>query len=704
MATVQAIFYASPNGTGIGTIDSPMSLPAARDKVRTMTSGMTGDIIVYLRGGTYSLGSTFTLTAADSGTNGFNVIYQAYTGETPIISGGRVISGWTLHDSAKNIYKAVVPALNTRQLFVNGVRATRARGERNPQGFTKTATGYTTPSTGLYANMASWRNVSDIEFINFWEWKSFKMGVASISGRNIAMRQVWKDVNPASITWIENAYELLDSEGEWYLSRSTNELFYKPRANENMATVTVVAPVLETLISTSGTLANPVHHIQFYGITFSYATWLAPSLDGYNPSQGGTVYVNPNRNATPSNLEFRAVNNIRFERNVFTHLGATAVSFEYGAQNNTFIGNKFEDISGGAVRIGGVSDAGATGAAVVKNNTFRNNYINKIGLEYQDCCAVFVGYTDGTIIDHNEIQDVPYTGVSVGWGWSHTNLPNLRNNRVSNNLIYDFMNVLRDGGGVYMLSRQDGTVINNNYIHHNRNEFGTIYLDAGCENITISSNVLAYNFSNYIFIQNSQSNDAYNAWNNTVTNTFVNNGTLRAHPRNNISGTTVVSGDNWPAAALAIINNAGLESAYADIKNGTPVPEPPVTTKYEAENAALNIARPMTDHLNYSGTAFVANYVTLNVGASTTFTVNVATGGPKNVTLRYSNATGSNRTLSVYVNGAKIRQTVLPVTANWDTWSDKTETLTLNAGTNTIAYKYDPGDTANVNLDYILVG
>jgi hypothetical protein len=263
--------------------------------------------------------------------------------------------------------------------------------------------------------------------------------------------------------------------------------------------------------------------------------------------------------------------------------------------------------------------------------------------------------------------------------------------------------VLRDGGGVYMLSRQDGTVINNNYIHHNRNEFGTIYLDAGCENITITNNVLAYNFSNYIFLQNSQSNNAYNAWNNTVTNTFVNNGTLRAHPQNSISGTTVVSGDNWPAAARAIINNSGLQSSYADIKNGTPAPEPPNGSKYEAEDAALLIARPETDHRNYSGTSFVANYLTRNVGASTTFTVNAAAAGAKNVTLRYSNGTGSSRTLSIYVNGTKIRQTNLPVTANWDTWGDKTETLSLNAGTNTIAYKYDTGDTANVNLDYISI-
>jgi hypothetical protein len=62
---------------------------------------------------------------------------------------------------------------------------------------------------------------------------------------------------------------------------------------------------------------------------------------------------------------------------------------------------------------------------------------------------------------------------------------------------------------------------------------------------------------------------------------------------------------------------------------------------------------------------------------------------------------GSPQTLSLYVNGVKIKQTTLPATADWDTWGDKVEMLNLNAGTNTIAYQFDVGDTGNVNLDYI---
>ena len=113
---------------------------------------MTGDIEIILADGTYQLDTTFALTSQDSGTNGYSVIYKAGSGANPIISGGQTITGWTLHDSIKNIYRANVGIeLQTRQLYINGVRAIRARGQSNPSGWSKTATGYTAP-----AGMSGW--------------------------------------------------------------------------------------------------------------------------------------------------------------------------------------------------------------------------------------------------------------------------------------------------------------------------------------------------------------------------------------------------------------------------------------------------------------------------------------------------------------------------------------------------------------------
>lgn len=157
----------------------------------------------------------------------------------------------------------------------------------------------------------------------------------------------------------------------------------------------------------------------------------------------------------------------------------------------------------------------------------------------------------------------------------------------------------------------------------------------------------------------------------------------------------------WPAGQLSELEIYGT-STPTSAPTASPTASPVPAGTYEAEAAALSGgAQVNTDHAGYSGTGFVDNY--LAQGPATTFSVNVPAAGTRNVTLKYANASGSDKTISIYVNGVKQRQTTLPNLANWDTWSTKAEALPLNAGSNSIAYKYDAGDTGNVNLDLITV-
>src|SRR6267378_1825168 len=149
-AGVQTTLYVSPDGSGASFSQTqPGNLSGARDFLRTIDTGMTGDIVVYLYGGTYQLTNSFQLrenaTNHDSGTSGYNVIYQAYPGQIPVLNGGMVVTNWSLFNAPGNIWRAYVgQGVNSRQLYVNGVRAIRARGPLNPSGFTITSTGFTT--------------------------------------------------------------------------------------------------------------------------------------------------------------------------------------------------------------------------------------------------------------------------------------------------------------------------------------------------------------------------------------------------------------------------------------------------------------------------------------------------------------------------------------------------------------------------------
>ena len=104
---VAAVFYVAPTGDDgqAGSEAAPFrTLERARTAARALTAGMTGDIVVYLRGGVYPLTTTVTFDAADSGLNGFHVIYAAYPGETPVLSGGQRLTNWTA--AGGNLYRA----------------------------------------------------------------------------------------------------------------------------------------------------------------------------------------------------------------------------------------------------------------------------------------------------------------------------------------------------------------------------------------------------------------------------------------------------------------------------------------------------------------------------------------------------------------------------------------------------------------------
>jgi len=208
-----------------------------------------------------------------------------------------------------------------------------------------------------------------------------------------------------------------------------------------------------------------------------------------------------------------AAKSIRFDSCTFTKLGGAGIDVEHGSQDNVISGCHLHDISGSGIQIGDVLQQDHhpdDKRLIVKNNRVVNSYVHHVGAEYEDSIGVFAGYTDGTVIAHNEISHLPYTGVSVGWGWGNpdaggrerTKPENVydtptacRNNRIEYNHIHHVMQRRDDGGGVYTLSNQPGTIIRGNHIHDNGLPGswgpGGIYLDEGSGFIEVTGNVVS---------------------------------------------------------------------------------------------------------------------------------------------------------------------------------------------------------------------
>ena len=524
---VMKTFHVSPDGNdaNVGTQSRPFAtIGRARDVVREVNRDMTGDIVVLLHGGTYTITEPIVFDHRDSGTGGHKVVYGCAAGEEAIVSGGRKITGW--QPDAGGRWKAKTDLGNFRQLYVNGERAVRARGGALPGAELHGTDGYKTTAV----EMADWRNSADIEFCYYVVWCHTRCKVESIQRDGdhavVTMLQPHftharekEGVHVELPSYIENAFELLDEPGEWYLDRSADTLYYIPKPGQDMATATVVAPTLEKIVELRGTLDQPVENVHFVGITFADAGWLQPSriglidvqanfvIDWKRPMKraGGYTVVHNEHFKSPANIVCRAVKGVRFERCEFTRLGGAGIDIEFGSQNNVISGCHFHDISGSALQIGGLTlndHHPDDPRMIVKNNTVVNNHIHDCCVQYMGGVGVFVGYTDGTTVAHNEIHDLPYSGMSIGWGWGEedagggaanyympfkydTPTPS-GNNRIQFNHIHHVMRSLHDGGGIYTLGNMAGTIIRGNYVHNVGG--GAIYLDEGSGFIEVAGN------------------------------------------------------------------------------------------------------------------------------------------------------------------------------------------------------------------------
>jgi hypothetical protein len=610
-------YYVSPDGldTNIGTIGLPFrTIQKARDVVRTVNSSMSEDINVYLREGWYILSSAITFDQDDSGTNGYNVIYQAYSGEHVVISGGRQITGWTLH--AGNIWKADAPGLETRQLYINCVRASRAHSgnlTNSLPGAVKTAEGYTTTDT----NMQNWGNKGDIEFIfsgnhggivrgggSGWgpTWIEARVGVDSIVGTNITMDEPawtvindgWSDQRTVVPTDVENAYELLDEDGEWYLDRSQDVVYYIPRSGEDMITAIVIAPVLERLVIGTGILGSPIKNIHFKNITFAHATWLVPNTSAGFPEEQACCMgckcsywcshpTLADEDIYPDgNVYFRMATNVRFERCTFKHLGAEGLVLSHGSKDCMITGCVFTQISGNCIRIGHIGNPHPSDDRYKNTgNQITNCYIHDSPCEYHGGCGILVNYTANTLISHNEVCYVPYTAISFGWGWDMETNTYMQNSEMSYNYVHHYVQVMGDGGAIYTLNSQPGTVWHNNWFDNSTYQLhgGPIYPDENSSDMEIH-HIVCSNVGNkwtHIWTPTVHDLNIHDIW--TDTNNLLNNGTNIT-----LENIVLISGEksNWPLEAQSIADNAGIENTYIDIKTMpcacsviSEIPDPP---------------------------------------------------------------------------------------------------------------------------------
>jgi hypothetical protein len=541
-----------------GTFEAPFAtLERAQEAARRRVAGADRDVVIHLRDGTYTLTAPLRLSAQDAGRNGHDVVYRAYPGESPVLSGGTPITDWSPVPDGDGLVVAVVdPDLQTRQLFVDGRRATRARSPDAPTGFTKTHAGYT---TGI-AGMEDWGNPEDIEIVGFSEWRDYHCPVAAITATELTVEQpCWEFAGTeppiGDLAYLENARELLDEPGEWYHDRLADELYYLPRPAEDLTTAEVVAGGTEQLI-----VATDTNDIRIEGLTFSHTGWERPNgPNGYAPIQTGQLLAPDDLVAVPGAVQLTNAYEIELTGNSFTHLGSTGLVIDGGSRQIAVTGNRFADVAAHGISIGTIDDEETTDVdRMHRDVVVSNNVITRIGAEYRDAVGVFLGYVRDVEVVHNEITEVPYSGVTMGWGWGQSSYA--RDNRIAHNRIDDYLRVLNDGGGVYTLSPQPGSEIHDNHITGNHGYWGCLYPDEGSaqmrwyRNVCADINDAGDVSGQWLHLWISSIRDIEITDNVSTTDALENEGTNIT-----LRGNQVVQSSQLPRTGRAITDAAGLQ-------------------------------------------------------------------------------------------------------------------------------------------------
>ena len=595
--------WISPKGSDFndGTRQSPKAtltsaLRQAREWRRTEDNRIQGGITIYMEGGTYAFYEPVFIRPEDSGTKESPTIIRSVGDEKVILSGGISINGWKKQGK---VWVADVPAFNGRpldfrQLWVNGKKAVRARDVEDFEKMNRICS-VDEKNEILYVPAVSIRRLIDnkgnlkakyAEMVlhQMWCVANLRIRSVEVQGDSAAIRfhqpesriqfehpwprpMVTTDGHNSAF-YLTNARELQDVPGEWYHDIDARKIYYYPREGEKMQEAEVIVPAVETLVRVEGTLDRPVRHIRFEKITFSYTTWMRPSEKGHVPLQAG-MYLTDGYRIDPkmqrnylnhlldnqgwlgrpaAAVRVVAARQIDFERCRFEHLGSTGLDYEEAVQGGVVRGCLFRDIAGNGLLVGSFSPAAhethlpydpADRREVCTQQQINNCYFTEIGNEDWGCLAIAAGYVGDVNIEHNEISEVPYSGISLGWGWTQT-VNCMRNNRVHANLIHHYAKHMYDVAGIYTLGSQPKSYVTENCVHsiykpgyvHDPNHWFYLYTDEGSSFITVRDNWT----EGEKYLQNA--NGPGNVWEN-----------------------------NGPKVDSVIRERAGVEAAYKDLLN-----------------------------------------------------------------------------------------------------------------------------------------
>lgn len=626
---VQAAFFVAPDGSdsGDGSLGAPFAtLEKARDEVRKINGNMTGDIVVYLRGGDYRLTEAVEFDTRDSGTGGFTVRYEAYDNEVPVINGAQKVTGWTKYND--KLWSAPLDRdIKLRNLYVNDKRANmgsvqvQAKGGYGDYNITAGQADWAwdsgKKSDGIVYDAGSMpritSNFDDLEVVNGTTWNENIVCSRDIKydgGSMILLMQQPYGAIAQTPGWgagfstggthtIYNAFSFVDSEGEFFFDKTQKVLYYYPRSGEDMTSADVEAPVADGLIKIAGkSTSDRVQNISFSGITFANTDYQLTEVAGSHgkttcqAAQSYTAFADSNWHSKkyemvdtlPAAVHITNSDNIKLTGNVVKHTGADGISMTNDVINSEVSGNFITDITSSGITVGHpqhiyIGDAAWNNhekfpkevEGICKNDLITQNLLYDISVVhgFGGCAAITAYFVESVNILNNTIEKTAYNGIHLGWGWCNfKDSTTCHDNMICYNRVINSLNRLHDSGGIYTIGQMPGTVINENYIQGipaggpGAPTYG-LHNDEGTAYIEENDNVLEIS-PNVTYTINCE--DYGQKHHLTIKRTYATVNKMGKNPPYSDIDTPIVVSDNvWPFAQYKVCVNSGISDEYRSL-------------------------------------------------------------------------------------------------------------------------------------------
>lgn len=546
--------YLSPNGDdrADGSKEHPLRTPhaalkMAREWRRTADARIEGGIEICFEAGRYTLDRPIYIRPEDSGTAESPTTLRSVKGAEGkvFIVGSLPVSGWKKEG---NVWVAEAPKTHgrpilTRQLWGFGGKLFRANqfGEGKMErmiAFNKEQRTITIPRPSI----AGLEQAEGLEMMVHQRWATAILRVKEM--RYEGDQAIVSFLEPESYLEFEhpwpqpvigeekgnssfmlmNARQLLDQNYEWWQDGATGRLYLyaaDPAIDPNKQTVYI--PTMERLVTIEGAPKKAIEYIRFIGLTFADTAWNRPSSEGHVTLQGGFAFIDgyklydkPGFKWDP-NLENQAwvvrpeaavsvrnARHLRFSECGFVALGATGLDLATNVHHTEVTGCMFRNIGGTALMAGSFGEGPTevhipyheigTEEGFCSHLLLAHNTITNATREDWGGVGIGCGYVHDVAIYANRVSEVNYSAIAIGWGWTK-HKTGMKRNHITHNVVRNYARQLYDAGGIYTLSNQPNSTIENNIIYapvdapYATNDRGfCIYLDAATDGYTIRNN------------------------------------------------------------------------------------------------------------------------------------------------------------------------------------------------------------------------